>query len=315
MSSSRIDLNGCKNGSCHTKCNKEARAKLSEDDLCKDVKSVCDSLSVRCVGKWAEKKIYLLYQYLGIFATGMKDKWSEINYIEICSGPGRCINRESGEEIDGTALAVVHHPAFQYLHKAIFFDYNPVVVEVLNKRIEAIGLTSKAIAQRGDYNNPESICTILSQQCSTTRSLNLILIDPTDCSVPFALVKRIKKTLQNVDFIINVATGTDFNRNIPMAFDDKERAAKYETFLGDTTFFHNAINIELYRNRDYSTLRNKFREAYQNSMKSIGHTFFDLNMIEHYYDILFAASHYKALEFWNKAKAIKYDGQRELSFE
>jgi three-Cys-motif partner protein len=314
MSNSRIDLNRCKNGSCHTKCNKEARAKLSEDDLCKDVKSVCDNLSVRCVGKWAEEKIYLLSQYLGIFAIGMKNKWSEINYIEICSGPGRCINREYGEEIDGTALAVVHHPAFQHLHKAIFFDNNPIVVEVLNKRIEAIGLTSKAIAQRGDYNSPESICVILSRQCSAT-SLNLILIDPTDCSVPFALVKRIKETLQHVDFIINVATGTDFNRNIPMAFSETERAVKYENFLGDTTFFRDAANIKLCHSRDYTTLRNKFREAYQNSMRGIGYTVFDVNMIQHYYDILFAANHDTALIFWKKAQSIRFDGQRELSFE
>ena len=46
------------------------------------------------------------------------------------------------------------------------------------------------------------------------KSLNLCFIDPTDCSVPFILIKEIKETLPNVDFIINLASGTDFNRNI-----------------------------------------------------------------------------------------------------
>jgi hemoglobin-like flavoprotein len=39
---------------------------------------------------------------------------------------------------------------------------------------------------------------------------------------------------------------------------------------------------------------------------------FDIELVNHYYDILFAAAHPKALEFWNKATEIKYDGQRSL---
>jgi hypothetical protein len=44
------------------------------------------------------QKIFHLIQYFGIFTIGMKSKWQgNINYIEICSGPGRCVNRENGE--------------------------------------------------------------------------------------------------------------------------------------------------------------------------------------------------------------------------
>ena len=89
----RIDLNRCDNKACYGNCNKDDRRHCAENDLCRVVKSNLDSLSVRCVGDWAEEKIYLLYQYFGIFTKGMKNKWTEINYIEICSGPGRCINR------------------------------------------------------------------------------------------------------------------------------------------------------------------------------------------------------------------------------
>ena len=311
MSITRIDLHSRRNESCVTGCNKELRKKVSENDLCKIVSSVADSLSVRCVGEWAEQKIYLLYQYFGIFAQGMKNKWNEINYIEICSGPGRCINRNGGIEIDGTALSIMKHAAFQYIHKALFFDYSPHVVAVLNQRIKSLELVN-ATAIQADYNQSETLCSILAKECSKDRSLNLILIDPTDCSVPFDLIRHIKMTLKNVDFIVNVATGTDFTRNIPMAFNDKHRAIKYERFLGDSSFFSQLENINLYTQKKYTQLRNNFRETYQESMRKIGYVHFRVTPIEHYYDILFAAGHTKAIEFWDKAQAIKFDGQRSL---
>ncbi len=311
MSSCRIDLHSCKNKKCLRGCNKDDRHKVTENDLCTITSSASDSYSVRCVGQWAEQKIYLLHQYFGIFARGMKNRWSEINYIEICSGPGRCINRYDGTEMDGTALAIIQHSAFKYIHKAFFFDYNPQVVSILNQRINNLNITN-ATAYQADYNVPNSLCDILQKECSKDKSLNLILLDPTDCSVPFELIRNIKNVLTRVDFIINVATGTDFNRNIPMAFNDRNRAQKYERFLGNNTFFTLADNIALFQQRNYNQLRMNFRLTYQQSMKQVGYSEFRITPIEHYYDILFAASHRKAIEFWDKAQAIKYDGQRSL---
>lgn len=199
MALTRIDLEELPNISCKTKCNKQERMETTENDLCKEANSVVDNLPVRCVGQWAVQKIYLLNQYFGIFTTGMKNKW-EINYIEICSGPGRCISREMGREFNGTALSIIKHPAYQYLHKALFFDFNPVIVETLNKRIELLNApNAKAII--GDYFKPDKICENIKKEINS-RSLNLVLIDPTDCSVPFSLIRQLKNTIPNIDFII-----------------------------------------------------------------------------------------------------------------
>jgi hypothetical protein len=67
MAGSRIELHRCNNDDCMGRCNKEMRKIVSENDLCKITNSEQDSLPVRCVGEWAEEKIYLLYQYFGIF--------------------------------------------------------------------------------------------------------------------------------------------------------------------------------------------------------------------------------------------------------
>ncbi|MCL2561072.1 MAG: three-Cys-motif partner protein TcmP [Rikenellaceae bacterium] len=307
----RIELNSQLNNNCEKKCNKEARKNRTENDLCKGVKSVHDGLSVRCVGEWAEQKIYLLYQYFGIFTKGMKDKWQgKLNYIEICSGPGRCINRENGNEFDGTSLNILKHEAFVHLNKALFFDLSTTVVQVLNQRIAQLGVAN-AKAFVGDYNKADELCAVITGELSRD-SLNIVFIDPTDCSVPFSLIRKIKETLPNVDFIINVATGTDFTRNMPMAFDSTERAEKYCRFLGRQGFFVDPANIEICDRGDFNNLRNKFRMTYQQSLAEIGYQHFDVKTIVHYYDILFAAGHKTAIDFWKKATAIKYDGQRTL---
>lgn len=311
--SSRLDLNRCPNNDCSKKCTKEIRRVVAENDLCSLTVSKIDRLAVRCVGEWAEQKIYLLSQYFGIFATGMKNKWSEINYIEICSGPGRCIRREVGEELDGTALTILKHKSFPILKNALFFDYDTTVVNVLNQRISKMNIMT-AYAYVADYNQPDTICSVLRQRCSHDKSLNLILLDPTDCSVPFELLRQIKHTLKNVDILINVATGTDFSRNIPQAFADSKRASKYNKFVGNNEFFIDKNNQALCRQQRYGELRNAFREAYQRSLMSIGYSHFCTAKVEQYYTLLFAASNPKAAEFWRKATKTEYDGQRQLLF-
>ena len=70
----------------------------------------------------------------------MKNKWNGLNYIEICSGSGRCILRETGEEIDGTSLSILQHPSYSWIKKSLFIDIQESVVEVLNTRILNLGI-------------------------------------------------------------------------------------------------------------------------------------------------------------------------------
>ena len=123
---SKININ------CTKKCNNEKRKEVTEGDTCKITTSEVDGLPIRCVGKWAYEKIFRLNQYFGIFANGMKNKWSGLNYIEICSGTGRCILRETGEEIDGTSLSILQHPSYSWIKKSLFIDIQESVVKVLN---------------------------------------------------------------------------------------------------------------------------------------------------------------------------------------
>ena len=300
---------------CLKGCNKEERGENTENDLCLEALSVDDRLPIRCVGEWAFQKIYLLVQYFGIFSKGMKNKWrGKLNYIEICSGPGRCINRKFGDEFNGTALAIIEHPAFSILQKALFFDADNNVVNILNERIKTRDVKN-AKAIQGDYYNDSDICKKIGKEIRQD-SLNLVFIDPTDCSIPFQLVKSIKKILPMTDLIITLASMTDFNRNVGNALLNPNTYSKsidkYSRFLDNPDFFTDFENIDFATQGNFKELRKKFRTIYTGNLKELGYQYFDFTSVNGFYDILFATEHEKGLEFWRKATSIRFNGQRNL---
>lgn len=68
--------------------------------------------------------------------------------------------------------------------------------------------------------------------------------------------------------------------------------------------FSNNPLIETASSKD---LRFLFREAYVNSLKKIGYQFFDFKPIENYYDLVFASSNERGIEFWEKANKIHFE--------
>ena len=289
------------------------------DDLEKEgfptIKAALDGLPVRCVGEWAEDKIYRLSQYFGIFAQGMHIRWRGLNYIEICSGPGRCVIKGSIEEIDGTSLAILNHKNIGRLCTALFIDVDKTAVDALNKRIQALNVSSKAKAVMGDYRDSDQIASLL--KTLPANCLNLVFIDPTHCEVPFETVEAIVQVMENVDLIVNVSMGTDINRNLARAILESgwgKTRKKYELFLGDENFFNREDVINVAKNEEPEKLRRLFSEFYKTKLAALGFVHSDWRPIKHYYYLLFASRARKGLEFWLKACTYSPDGQKELNF-
>jgi three-Cys-motif partner protein len=314
-SKQKIILDVVLNDACQLCKNKTERKQFEEDDHCGEVLSVVDGFPVRCVGEWAYDKIYRLVQYFGIFAQGMHNKWG-INYIEICSGPGRCILRERGEEINGTALAILKDSRFNFVNQALFIDRGSKVVAALNDRISKIGFGHKAKAVIGDYTDQDALLVELEKL--KPNCLNLVFIDPTECNVPFETIRAIATHLKNVDFIINVAGGTDVTRNlIPSILDVafKKARAKYESFLGCVKFFEQAEVRNAAKHKRLPVLRKLFAEQYKKELEGLGYCYTDARPVRHYYYLLFASRSPKGLEFWQKACTYSPDGQKEFILE
>lgn len=292
-----------------------AKDEITVDGLYKNIFSVLDNLALRDVGEWAYEKIFYLVQYFGIYASGMKNAWNGLNYVEICSGPGRCLLREDGREIDGTALAIARHKDFEQLRKALFVDASSTVVALLNQRLAAVGASPRGMARKGNYHDTSAVRKLLSEL--PDGCLNLVFIDPTECNVPFTTIQAIVDQLKNADLLINVAIGTDVNRNLVAAVLDPafdKAREKYESFLGMDGFCDRPDVVELAKRRDYDDLRRLFAETYHQQLRGLGYQFTDVRPVRHYYHLLFASRHEKGLEFWKKACRIGPDDQREMIF-
>lgn len=243
----------------------------------------------------------------------MSKKWVGLNYVEICSGPGRCITRQDRKEIDGTAMAIIRHKHFPKLRKGIFIDASPRVVDILNRRITDLGASHIAEAVVGDYGDAAGLCRTLNRLPDSC--LNLVFIDPTECDVPFSTIQRIVAHLQNADLLINVAIGTDVNRNIASAATDPAFARarkKYETFLGIPGFCSRPDVVALAKLADHDDLKRKFADAYKDQLHTLGYVHTDIRAVRHYYYLLFASRSPTGLDFWTKACAIDPDNQRQL---
>lgn len=302
------------NSTCKKCRNKDERKQYEGRDHCDEAVSVIDGLPVRCVGEWAYDKIYRLVQYFGIFSQGMRNKWpSGINYIEICCGPGRCVLRESAEEINGTAMAVLKDKRFDHIKSALFVDRGSKIVEALNARINRLGVGHKAKAVVGDFTDHSE----LREHLKTLDSgcLNLVLIDPTECNVPFDTIRLVSDELENVDFIINVALGTDANRNLAEAVNEpsfKKARVKYAEFLGSESFFEREDVLIASASNNRADLRKLFAEEYENQLAKLGFEHTDTRPVRHYYYLLFASRSSIGLDFWRKACRYAPNGQKEL---
>jgi three-Cys-motif partner protein len=308
-----INLYELENVNC-TRCKSDERKLNTEDFICSKTMSVSDGLPLRCVGGWGRDKIFFLVNEFNIFMPGMQKKWGgNIAYFEIGSGPGRCIDRNSGFEFDGTALAIIKTRTFDNVKYAVFIDIDHEVVDNLNKRIRALKKESKAEAIIGDYTNGKGIAEVI--RTKNHKGLNLVFIDPTDCSVPFSTIIEIKNAGIKFDLVINVATKSDFNRNIFFALSNKDSDVrkKYENFLGDLEYFNRPEILEYCMQKNYDYVRKEFIKKYLDMLKKIGFRYFGRKEIHGLYELVFASEHSLGLKFWDNAvNRISITGQRNL---
>lgn len=319
MARIQVDFRERPNDECLRCPNRDERREYSTEGICESVQSQLDGLPVRCVGPWGREKVFYLLQYLGIFAQGMKNRWDgNLHYLEICSGPGRLIDYQSGLEFDGSALAVLQHQSSRLLRSALFVDINPTVVTTLNARVaqlENLGAL-RPLAIEGNYLDTSSLQNVLNQR--DRGGLTLAFLDPTDLSIPFETIQYLSANLGgHLDLLMNVPVGLDFRRNASKAVFKAtfERArGKYERFLGRPHFLSSPeVFDRLASNPNWpKELSTLFFEAYKEQLRTLGFCYFGIKQVKHYYHLLFATRDKKGIEFWEKSQAIGYDGQRNL---
>jgi len=169
-----------------------------------------DGLPARESGPWTEEKLVYVAKYAGAFMTAMAPKratkqWDELIYIDLLCGPGRGIERESGNEFDGSPLrALKVRPRFDHL---FFSDLNPRNIHTLKNRIPAADL-DRVTVQVGDCHE---VATRIIKGLSG-RALGLAFVDPEGFEVGFQLFETL--ATRRIDILFLFPSGIGIRRNL-----------------------------------------------------------------------------------------------------
>ncbi len=256
----------------------------------KDGMSSSDGLPIRDSGSWIDKKHKLLTYYGHLFATGMKNRWASRVYLELFSGPGRCLIRKSDKEDLGSPLKVIDHE----FTKFIFAEMSVPAAKALAKRLEPYENARLAEIWCGDC--AEAIQKI----CIPAGSLTFAFIDPTGIGhAPFSLIEALHRKTR-CDLLINIQHGMGIKMNIHQYTPDADEQSALTKFLGNDSW----KQIPRHNPREF------FRgvlEIYKKQLDSLGFKFVGREVLVSndnntpLYLLLFASGHPKGREFWDKA--------------
>lgn len=109
---------------------------------CKDTNGNCptlcsDGLPVQCVGPWVEDKYFFMEKYL-VASSEARKKFADNGnaiFIDLFSGPGKCIIKNENREIDGGGLRALKNVPVLF-NEYHYFDISKANVEAMKKRVK-----------------------------------------------------------------------------------------------------------------------------------------------------------------------------------
>src|SRR5271157_14296 len=263
-----------------------------------------DELPVRGSGVWAGEKLYYLERYLDIVSVGMKNRWAgKLYYVDLFAGPGKCLIRETREEIDGSPLIALKFNFAKY-----FF-------------VESDEKCYRALAARVKVRAPEKDVDIIPGDCNDViekiklppASLALAFIDPTGVS-PLAF-DTISKLAENrkVDLIINFHEGMGIRMNLRQY--TRSEANALDRFMG-TSMWKESYGKSL---KSFNQVCSEIAKEYLGNLRALGYIAVDSDWVPvktHQntllYYLVFASKHPRGNDLWRKIKQIDTHGQRGL---
>src|SRR5581483_8239289 len=183
--------------------------------------SLSDSLPVRPSGSWIDTKHKLLAHYAQMFASGMKFKWPQRTYLELFSGPGRCVVRDTSEEHPGSPLKIIEHGFTRF----IFTEKSAPAAEALIRRLTPFPNSKMAEIWCGDCSEAIDKINV------PAGSLTFAFIDPTGIEhAPFHLIESLHQKAR-CDLLINIQHGMGIKMNMHQYTLDADEECALTKFL------------------------------------------------------------------------------------
>lgn len=262
-----------------------------------------DGYAVRPVGSWSPEKLYYVRRYIDIFTTAMKTKWPRRVYIDLFSGPGRCVIEDTQQEVDGSPLLAL---SAKYSFTDVYLnDLDPFAIEALRARVQGLAVRAPVFRTLDCNDAARDAVTVLNLGSD---ALGLAVVDPTGFQIHFDAIEELSRG-RKIDLII-----TFMSQSLKRFIGEPQMESALDGFFGD---------------RNWRTLVDKkdiagrvtaraLLDHYEDRLRKLGYAHVNdhiriLNSRESpIYHLVFASKHPRGAEFFKKISQKRFSGQNEL---
>ena len=275
----------------------------ADDTEWNDELAASDGLPIRKSGSWIDTKHQLLAYYAKMFASGMKGKFENRFYLELFSGPGRCLIRTTGKEELGSPLVVIGHEFTRF----IFTEISVPAAQALAIRLDSYPNAHLAEIWCGDC------ADVVQRLVIPSNALTFAFIDPTGIGhVPFSLIEALHRRAPRCDLLINIQHGMGIKMNLHQYTQGADEQSALTRFLGNDSW------KALPRNDARSFFRGVL-DLYKAQLDRLGFSFVGDEVLVRndknlpLYLLLYASKNPRGEDFWQKAMKGVLDPEFDFS--
>ena len=261
-----------------------------------------------------------------MFTNSMVNKpWRERFYIDLFSGPGKCVLRENGDIILGSPLIslAIPHPFTSY----IFIDENKECIDALKIRCKSHEANKNITYENADGNKIvnnivkriKAIDNIFIK--GKWSSINLAFLDPNGLELEWSTIEALSE-INKMDLIIHYSQ-SGLTRNLELCCDDPNDNV-IDKFFGDKNWrgIHKQNQIQ---SETVTRAHSQLIDYYKKKLANLG--YIDIHTLGHepydplvrtsqtkapLYRLLFASKNRLGHDFWGKVTQKDAYGQTRL---
>lgn len=268
-----------------------------------------DGLKTTEIGRWALDKYRVLALYARLFSTGMKNRWLNRVYIDLCAGSGF-------SQIEGTTQLYYGSPLLAMgvsdpFSRYILCERDEESFIALHERVSRLFADRDVKFVLGQHD--EKIKEVAKEIPRGDSVLSFCFIDPFDLSIKFSTIRYLSNF--RLDFLLVLMLSNDANRNVRNYTNPANH--KIDEFLGLSKWRKEWQEEE----EKGITFVRFLAEAFNRQMESLGYRpmpFAEMKLIRSdgnlpLYHLALFSKNERAYKYWDEV--LNYSNlQRSFSF-
>jgi three-Cys-motif partner protein len=167
-----------------------------------------DGLKTTEIGRWALDKYRVLALYAHLFSRGMKNKWLNRVYIDLCAGSGLSQIEGTDQLYYGSPLLAMGVP--DPFNRYILCERDEGSLSALRQRVSRLFPQRDVRFVLGQHD--EKIKEVAKEIPRGNSVLSFCFIDPFDLSIKFSTIRYLSTF--RLDLLLLLMLGNDANRNV-----------------------------------------------------------------------------------------------------